>query len=308
LLTIKEQEVLKDLCKKYFVSDLHIGDGSRTDDFIYKDIFMDFLDQIIAEEDSQLIIVGDFLELWQADLEKILFYHSDLFAKLFRLAETDRVIYVYGNHDYLPFSRFKGSYFGNIKVLEQYIDQENGIWALHGHQFNEFNDIEQAKDRISGSIGQKIAEVVGFLERHLDEDIDIELAKMIPFFRTLKAKVNMLKRIVRCFVDKVFFTKEDDFTKEVIRIQSQTIPQDKNYQGAWAQYQQAVFSGLEEKGLKYGIIGHTHQEDLISDNGGKLYTNLGSWTNPNQDPYYALFEQGEMKLVNAKEEKISILV
>ena len=84
----------------YFVSDLHLGDGTHTDIFQAKDEhFLAFLDEVEANAKT-LVIVGDALDFDQAwYFSRIVRGHGEVVARLTRLAETMRVIYVYGNHD-----------------------------------------------------------------------------------------------------------------------------------------------------------------------------------------------------------------
>ena len=69
---------------KIFISDLHIGDGSRTDDFHRDEELLKFL-EFVEREAQELIVVGDLFELWQAKLDKILFRHVDVVNKILNL-------------------------------------------------------------------------------------------------------------------------------------------------------------------------------------------------------------------------------
>ncbi len=84
----------------YFVSDLHLGDGSHADIFLQKDEhFLAFLDEV-ERHGSALVIVGDALDFEQAwYFSRILRAHRRVISRLTQLTERMRVIYVYGNHD-----------------------------------------------------------------------------------------------------------------------------------------------------------------------------------------------------------------
>ncbi len=84
----------------YFVSDLHLGDGSHTDIFQAKDEhFLAFLDEVEANAKT-LVIVGDALDFDQAwYFSRIVRGHGAVISRLTQLAERIRVVYVYGNHD-----------------------------------------------------------------------------------------------------------------------------------------------------------------------------------------------------------------
>jgi UDP-2,3-diacylglucosamine hydrolase len=84
----------------YFVSDIHLGDGSHADIFLNKDEhFLAFLDEV-EREAAALVIVGDALDFEQAwYLSRILRAHNDVLSRLTKLTDRMRVVYVYGNHD-----------------------------------------------------------------------------------------------------------------------------------------------------------------------------------------------------------------
>ena len=120
---------------KVFISDLHLGDGSRTDDFHRDKEFLEFL-EFIENKAQELIILGDFLELWQADLDRVLFRHSKVINRLLSLKDRVKVTYVIGNHDYIPFVRFIDS---GIGINLEYRDNESGIVGEHRHRYDIFN-------------------------------------------------------------------------------------------------------------------------------------------------------------------------
>ncbi len=80
----------------FAVSDLHIGDKGFRDNFQYSNErrFFGFLDYV-EECDGEIVVVGDFFELWQANMSKVLISRKWL---LDRLADLNAV-YVLGNHD-----------------------------------------------------------------------------------------------------------------------------------------------------------------------------------------------------------------
>ena len=117
---------------KIFISDLHLGDGSRTDDFHRDKEFLEFLG-FVQSEAQELVILGDFLELWQADLDRILFQHSEVVNKLLSLRNKIKVTYIIGNHDYIPFVKFADL---GVGICLEYRDHGNGIVAEHGYKYD----------------------------------------------------------------------------------------------------------------------------------------------------------------------------
>jgi UDP-2,3-diacylglucosamine pyrophosphatase LpxH len=79
------------------VSDLHMGDGGPRDNFAAdnKEIqFSLFLDYVEAQE-SELFILGDLFEFWQAAVGRVLLHRMpflDRFAQM-------KAVYIVGNHD-----------------------------------------------------------------------------------------------------------------------------------------------------------------------------------------------------------------
>ncbi|GEM_PF-812930 len=119
----------------YFVSDLHLGDGSHTDIFQHKDDhFLAFLDEVEANAKT-LVIVGDALDFDQAwYFSRIVRGHGDVISRLTQLAERIRVVYVYGNHDpdiVLFRDILKWELCDKVVVDER-------ILAVHGYEFDAY--------------------------------------------------------------------------------------------------------------------------------------------------------------------------
>lgn len=88
----------------YFLSDVHIT-GSGEDDFDSPAELAAFLDEIATHSGMCLVILGDFLDLWQdgpGAAEKFAqarVRFPGVFAALARCAARTRVVYIPGNHD-----------------------------------------------------------------------------------------------------------------------------------------------------------------------------------------------------------------
>ncbi len=81
----------------YAISDLHMGDGSARDNFAFgnheKDL-LSFLD-MVEDNGGKLVICGDFFELWQSNISKVITKRVYLLDRLAKMG----AIYVLGNHD-----------------------------------------------------------------------------------------------------------------------------------------------------------------------------------------------------------------
>lgn len=127
----------------WFVSDLHLGDGAASDAFMAKDRHLAELIDEIDAADGWLVIVGDAVDLLQAnDITPVVKAHGRLLRKLGELAGKGRVIYLHGNHDH------------DIRVYQDLFRFEvcarlwvgDEVVAMHGHQFDPFigEDVQHA--------------------------------------------------------------------------------------------------------------------------------------------------------------------
>ena len=83
------------------VSDLHLGNGSKSDDFGYGEALVEreqkFLDFIKTQNPDRVYLNGDTYELWQSRWKKVKKVHE----KLISVFENDpKYIRIVGNHDF----------------------------------------------------------------------------------------------------------------------------------------------------------------------------------------------------------------
>ena len=81
----------------FVISDLHMGDGGARDNFPLNNREMElgsFLDSV-ANQQGELIVLGDLFEFWQMNLSKTVMKHIPLLDRLAAMNAT----YVLGNHD-----------------------------------------------------------------------------------------------------------------------------------------------------------------------------------------------------------------
>lgn len=137
-----------------FVSDLHMGKGDRSDDFS-ADAEGAYLRLLKYYWSHRHFIVGDGLELQQASQEEVREAHSAVFDAFESLPFKGRIELIPGNHDIeLPGPDRKILEVGNVRIL-----------VLHGHQYDWAN-------KTGGGLGKLVTQVFGFLERHINDDID----------------------------------------------------------------------------------------------------------------------------------------
>lgn len=123
----------------FIVSDLHLGDGSKKDNFRkYRKRFDCFLDGLDAN--AQLVLAGDVFEFWQCPHGAVVREYQDLLKRLVDM----KALFIVGNHDidllgFVDLSlgdRFTGLLRKDLSI------ERNGrtIFVCHGHEFDEFND------------------------------------------------------------------------------------------------------------------------------------------------------------------------
>jgi len=148
---------------KTFISDLHLGDGSKADDFHFDTELHRFL---VVYPNTK--ILGDGHEFWQADWDKIVWAHPAVSQQL--LLAISQGNYFYGNHDYLPFAKICPEFY-----------EDDLIFAQHGHQHDVFNKNQnpmQSLKKPKTPIGKYITQVVGWLERLIHPDMDDYLLQL----------------------------------------------------------------------------------------------------------------------------------
>ena len=95
-----EVEVLDTSEAKYvIVSDLHLGDGNESDDFVENEAtFLEALAHYYRHG-YHLILLGDIEEFWQFDIDSIVARYNDTVYRFIRAFGDKRVHRVFGNHD-----------------------------------------------------------------------------------------------------------------------------------------------------------------------------------------------------------------
>jgi len=123
--------------KIFVVSDIHLG-WERSN----VAAFVKFLDRLIDERPSYLVICGDFLDLWRAEFDDITHNFEHVFVRIKRLGQQGtKIRYVLGNHDYevrehlAYFDSFPNlEIIGNSLVLDR--TPLGACFFIHGHQFD----------------------------------------------------------------------------------------------------------------------------------------------------------------------------
>lgn len=249
----------------YFISDMHLGDGTRTDIFMAKDrALLKLLDRA-KEEGARLVIVGDAVDVHQAiGLTRIIKAHGPVLRTISELADTNGVVYLVGNHD-TDISLFRD-------ILRWDVADElrigPDILVTHGHVFDPYI----GPNLQSSSLATKIHH---FVERVLGTWIRIPLAEFYTPANRLSYwlfhKGWLYVKLRNILFRKLGFHAEADRSEA--------------FATYWVKWEAGDPMGMFRPAVEYAkaegahtvICGHAHMPgNLVLD--GVRYVNTGSWT------------------------------
>lgn len=282
----------------YFISDTHLGDGSGADRFRYPKALLRTLERVEAEPRAQLVLLGDFLELWASRLEGILLAHGPVFEALARISLTHPVTYVVGNHDCLPWYSFLHQGFGNVRIAEEFTADGGKLVALHGHQFDPFNRVVLKQDQVRVPWIQWVVRLMGFLGRVGGEKAGQQIADAGERFTEA---IGLLEQLIPQVDEgqRITLQKILEQTREVLSKES---PGERGYPLGEQIYEEAAEKLIGE-GARWVVMGHTHHP-LRRQFGSGLYVNTGCWVWDRYPPTYARFAGGRLELLNAETGKV----
>lgn len=250
----------------YVVSDLHLGDGTRSDAFLGKDRELMRLLARVREEDAHLVIAGDCVDFHQAwSMSRVLKAHPRLIGELSRLADTHGVTYIWGNHDY-DIKLFKDLLRFDVCSSLEVGDR---ILIQHGYQYDPFIGPNLDQTHIATAMHH-------MTERMLDSWIRLPLEN----FYTLPNRVAfwLFHKFALAWTVAHAAT-----TKVGLSALTQTINEAIWY---WTQNQFGdpgclvadIQATLPDSKYDFLVTGHSHLPGLVQLAGGKTYVNTGSWT------------------------------
>ncbi len=244
----------------YIISDLHLADGTRRDDFKKnRTKFKNFL-RMVRKQKSQLIIAGDFLELWQTNPVNITRTYPDILNELISIQAK----IIIGNHDYYlhHFRKLKFLYDSyQIPGTNPSLRSRAGIFIQHGHQFDRFNDPKRLI--YLGNLAAMSAGIMEDIHPDLDE-------KAMSFLELLQQKL------------KSAFSP--------IQTPGTNRGQYLSHGGDFSEYLAGAKKLLKK--YDYCILGHTHQPGTAFNG---RYLNSGSWTS-SKPTYVEVTHQGQCTL------------
>lgn len=170
---------LDDSQKWVIFSDLHVGDGSSTDDFrINSNLFLTALKDFYHKNDYGLILNGDVEELQRFSLKKITSKWPSLYEVFELFAQSGKFIKTIGNHDLELEFKEKAPFKEYLKEAVKLKYKDDSIFVFHGHQ--------------ASKKFQKHNELIGFTLKYFANPLGI---KNYSVAHSSKKQYNIEKRV-----------------------------------------------------------------------------------------------------------------
>ena len=249
----------------FVISDLHIGDGGPRDNFGHAGsdrprqitAFLDYVER----ENSELIILGDLFDFWQANFSRVLTsgFGTELIGKLGQL----KVTYVIGNHDIdlVGFIDQKLLSPALFQTLSGPFSRRIGgktFHFMHGHEIDPYN-----RDEVPGK-GRLLTIFAGMAESlvgspNLADGRSVETV----LEQRSEGVLNQLKAWGRRVLAKILL---------LFGVQSNELSPAQNPDRA-AEMLLNYKAHKEENEYDVLVVGHTHQPGHMDG----WYFNTGSW-------------------------------
>ena len=250
--------------RMYFISDLHIGDGSQSEALNKKtDLLISFLRKV-QEENAQLIIVGDGLDFHQSfhGITAIVEGNAKIISQL---RNMDSFHYIQGNHDY------------DIQLLRGLIDFElhhelivdNQLHVLHGHEYDPYISTNLEESHLFTVIHHLTERILNCRFRlPLENAYNLENRCAFWLFHKLVIGIETWSKLTSFLGWKDRIKGWRDFCQH------------------WAMNQISDPANIFENVRKecstskypFLITGHSHLPGQITFENGNSYVNTGSWT------------------------------
>ena len=257
----------------YVISDLHAGDGSYRDNFYYfknKDKLIQCIDHIRNEDPESIwIILGDFLEFWQATVGDVIIQNE---AFLDYLADIG-AYYVVGNHDndltaFINTNHLNHRFFSNMGT--GFILERGGkrIMIVHGHETDPFNMNTQPGK------GRMLAILAGLFEDKnespiLKKDVTVESA-LTKIGEILLKLFSWITLTIRNILGSGKLTMPEGLKKGKGATPSQNPSLLKQHI--------KEFEKLKNNDeFTHLICGHTHKAGIYPSKDNSWYYNTGCW-------------------------------
>ena len=260
----------------FVISDLHIGSGGIRDSFVQfnrDSCFSKFLDYV-EKEGGELIILGDFIDLWRFSLKKIIRERIDLLDRLAAM----KVSCIPGNHDhaltgFIDTSDVPHPFFR--KILKPCIRTFGGkkISFFHGHELDIYNrNLTPRIGRILGVSSSWVEYIRGypvFSSENIEEALLNIEEKFFVFYFNVMSQLNKFLNISEIFESIQVLPRQKRIEKQILK----------------HEYKKII------EGNDISISAHTHRQCRFQD----WYFNSGSWTDQTND-FLRILPDGKVDL------------
>ncbi len=264
----------------WFISDLHLGDGTPSDAFFGKDRHLQALVEEVDARGATLVIGGDAMDFHQAwSFTRILRAHQELLASMSKLAREGRVVYVIGNHDY-DITLYRELL--NFRVCDE-LHIGDKVLVQHGYQYDPF--LQHALD--GTHLPTKIHHLV---ERYLDTWIRIPLGEFytLPnrFVFWLTHKLALMAFAFAWVMRGLGLKASAEGTERTLDFWA------RSNMGDPMCIFRPIMERLETDSWQAILCGHSHLPGIVRE-GGKMYANTGSWTFASSQ--YIVWKDGDLR-------------
>lgn len=122
-------------------SDLHMGNGSSTDDFVRNaELFTTVIKKEFKDSGYTVVLNGDIEDLYRFRIRQIMKRWKHVYDIFENLLDDDRFIKIVGNHDYELYALPPHSYPFTLVPAFRFSFYENDLLAFHGHQATTYFD------------------------------------------------------------------------------------------------------------------------------------------------------------------------
>ncbi len=126
---------LSDDDRYLILSDMHLGDGSKRDDFIHNaDMVHTLLEEYYLPRKYGLVLNGDIEELQRFSLKHVIIQWQELYGVFQRFMDETSLYKIVGNHDYRLFSRHYHPVNDVLYPAIKFEYKGKQMLVFHGHQ------------------------------------------------------------------------------------------------------------------------------------------------------------------------------
>lgn len=293
---------------KFVVSDLHLGRGlyrdgvpNPSEDFKNDTAFAEFLRYMILEHrGAELVLNGDIFDVIKSvglpsiTKKDVMEFVDDTITghwKFFKalsdfMWEGGKVVHIIGNHDQafacpdvqrFFLERIRPPEGGFRFALREYFS--DGVWIEHGNRYETLNRVDVSNVWVDGKLNMPWS-----------SKFTVELINPLKAQKSYIDKVRPIKNLIRwgLIFDTGFTFKailklifywlrnrryKDPVRKRVFGVSWKMVMESMGHSSC----DKAASALLARSDVNVVVFGHTHRATIRRD-GGKIYTNCGTWT------------------------------